>query len=1538
MNLIWKGAFFISCWFGCTQASFAADGCVKSHEVQVVSEPLLAAVRCCHDEGWCDSDIGGTCHGDAISFSQGQSVCKDRSARLCTLAELNTGFCCGTGCNYDQKSVWFDNCATSPCVHGSCTSTAKQYECACEQGYRGNNCEVAVPMKVTRAPTAGLASLTQSASSSSSSGSEMFGAHSFDVLADAADRMKGRMLNRTAELATETMEALGMKAAVEEMTGEGGMLEDLEETARDAIVDIFGPMFEKNETLQVDVDDVMGDTMEKLANFLKTCSESQVPQHREATAQSAVEDFLRNLTATIENKWNDLVASTSYSVGGGLTLPAIYKQWGFTRVNGGIAFDAGYKFPDEKAYFGIGGKLGFYMYGEEKSAQYAFIPKARMEASFKMKFYPWTPMQDWGQQRALEAQGLDGQLEVVKDLAEGIATGQFVTPFCFGLCSEDEVPHDVRRSISGRASVSTPDCGIEFRAKSELMTLGGVAYVLAGEDLRSVLDEVGIAGLGFSDVDITMGVSLNGNVLFEAVGAPSYDNGNKLSFLGSDLLLGVTVEKQPFYKRLRLTAGMSADNSGKAFRLRDIDGQFGLSVHVQLEKFTTSTSAEFKVTLPIAVCVENCEDPVKRRDIYFVGELGIEFNPTPQASGDIMAAGFWNEAFGMPFLHIGDMILGLSIDLMTMLPSRLTVGGAACLGKAFNCENRLAPYIEARGYVGLSWKTMQDNFFIAMVSELTIGGLFDVFSDFAPGLSKVKPLLGGSILESGIYPYDESKCVAGAELDMDCFAVVSLAFIDKELNFGNGNVVTIPSGVQLRGKLNLAGWEIQVYFKVDERSLIADVRMDPVAVSIGGFELLKIGERLENGHVVGGARFYMAFVALPPQAAIDISGALEIPIIGASGSVAILLNGDEFSFDASISLFWGILTSRAYASWDWGFNKFSMGLEGISFGLVKLNELSFAFDKADRRGVFKGKITVLAIASLSVEVSVGRSDDAFLLGFGVSASFLGATLTVSGSGKVRNPLSSSEWALSVSASLDLAALGDEIMKGLKAVAEFAEQAWNAVADFTKKAVAWIGDRLRDFGNAIMAGIDKAVEFLDKIFGSLHLKKLYDAAKKLLSGDFAGFFQGVGAWFKSVFTKSTVRNHKLTVIPWMKDEYNCPYVLEQWEVRTCGALFGLICDTEYHARMIRDKACLQSRARALADSEEMAEDANEVDAEAVASKRANPGYSAVLAGARIPTPRVNNKVGANFATSGGYIPSAKAEATIDVGVRALAGKGGSGFEGWETKLSVRTPVDYSTRAAFESSVRSAKRSAADQASKKVLKNQAGVSLPKAARMGARLPPGAQGRHSGVTLDLSEVDPPILGTAQPVVEACGDDDDDSFSESFADSAPKLVSSDPRCKPASVRLIMDEEFAEPPVEILETGSYVCGSEFAVLSWQAKYGADCGRLSSNVVRQIVTAVPPEIELLYAPGPATIAVGEFEQPSQNSTWVPEWHAGCSMSMSISWDDVVVSSSCGRQEVQRTWAAMLDFDYTSVDTQKCTLPPTNSYVQLLTVVNSSVAC
>ncbi|KAJ9441198.1 hypothetical protein DIPPA_10187 [Diplonema papillatum] len=1473
--IIWISA--VLCWLvPSTLASFAADGCVASGEVPKVTQPQLAAVLCCRDGDWCDSDIGGRCHGDSVGFVEASDICASRAARVCTLAELASRVCCDTGCGYDDLAAWYDNCVSGPCVHGTCTSTKESYTCSCDAGFTGDDCDEEIP--TTRGPsTPGPSQTFTSAPGQEGSHGELFGAHSFDFLLEAAEKLKARMVNQTAEASADALEALGFEDVFSRLT-DNGQLQELEEQARDKWDELFGDLLEKDD-FGFNMFDAFEPAMQQVGNVMETCSASRLPQDPQ-------ERFGQALAA--EEELDELARRTL----------------GSEDVKMGASIVVGYDLQ--------------------------FTNRSKVSGDNVLR-------------RSAEVQSVDAKVAKARVLAEGAATGELVTPFCFGDCVEADGngANDARRSIFGLARMRIEsDCKIEMGATVEEITLGGVAYVLGGDDMRAALETVHVEGLGFRDVDLSMDVTMEGNVLFTAVGAPSYDDGSTLSFLGTDLKIGVTAEKQPKYKRLRLTAGMGADDSEKVFRIRDMQGHFGLSLHMQYEKMFSSMSTEFKVNLPVAVCVENCEDSASRRDLYFIGELGLEFNPTPQVSGDLTAAGWWYKAFGMPFLHLGDMILGLSLDLMTFLPSRLTAGGAVCLGKADNCENRVAPYIEARGYVGLSWKTMQDNFFIAMVSRLTIGDLFDVFAEFAPELSNVKPLVGSKILESGIYPYDESACDAGAELDMDCFAVVSFAFIDKELDFSSGNVVKIPSGVQVSGKLNLGGWEIQVYVKADERSLVADVRMDPLALTIGGFDLMRIGERFENGHVVGGAKFFMAFVALPPMAGIDIKGAIEIPLIGATGEVSILLDDDEFSFRTSVSLFWGIWSSTTYAAWDWRFSRFNMGLEDVSFGVVKLEELSFAFDSAEKLGQFKGKITVLGIVGVSVDVRIGGSGSGgtlFSLAFDVSGTAFGATLSVRGQGTLRKPLRNSDWDLVPTTSFDAEALKEDIEKAVKAAAEFAEEAWGAVTDFAKDGLKFVQDKV---GGFVLDTFDKAGDFLGRVMKSPVVKKLADNVKKILKGDFGGFLDSVGGAIKGVVTTQSVRNHQTTTLSTM-DEYNCNKKRETWDVRTCDR-FKTVCNTKSYSRMIPNEPCLKERAKDLEAAEEKAEDIAVVEKEVEDSKAGNPGLVAVLAGVQIPTPRIGTFGGAVLQTRDGSLPDAKVAVAIEAGVQALAGTGGgsSAVEGTETPFSVPSSFDYSSPEAFEASVREATKSIVDKAKDAVLSKQAGVKLAKADLLMKTPAPftfpllpwssgswatafGAQARF-GDALDVSGVAAPVVGAAKPVTHVC--------SEGTPWEAPDLEFTASQCREASVDVIDTENLAGPPFGV--TTSFVCGTHFKKVLWQAKYGSDCGRATSSVVEQIVTIVPAEIELTHEPGPATVSAAEFERPSEGNTWMPQWDVECYLSMLIDSEDVLVSSTCGRQVVERTWTASIDFEGTAVDTRSCEPPPTKSYVQFITVLTA----
>lgn len=86
-----------------------ADGCRRS---QGSRNPEMrsavsgfASVRCCSNTGRrCEtSSIGCLQHQ---TYGQAQQACARRNMRLCTVPELDSGVCCGTGCGFDGHHVW----------------------------------------------------------------------------------------------------------------------------------------------------------------------------------------------------------------------------------------------------------------------------------------------------------------------------------------------------------------------------------------------------------------------------------------------------------------------------------------------------------------------------------------------------------------------------------------------------------------------------------------------------------------------------------------------------------------------------------------------------------------------------------------------------------------------------------------------------------------------------------------------------------------------------------------------------------------------------------------------------------------------------------------------------------------------------------------------------------------------------------------------------------------------------------------------------------------------------------------------------------------------------------------------------------------------------------------------------------------------------------------------------------------------------------------------------------------------------------------
>ena len=67
------------------------------------------------------------------------------SAILCCILVVVYLLVCNAGFTGMNCETSIDNCASNPCVNGTCTDLVNGYSCTCQPGYTGTNCDMLVP-------------------------------------------------------------------------------------------------------------------------------------------------------------------------------------------------------------------------------------------------------------------------------------------------------------------------------------------------------------------------------------------------------------------------------------------------------------------------------------------------------------------------------------------------------------------------------------------------------------------------------------------------------------------------------------------------------------------------------------------------------------------------------------------------------------------------------------------------------------------------------------------------------------------------------------------------------------------------------------------------------------------------------------------------------------------------------------------------------------------------------------------------------------------------------------------------------------------------------------------------------------------------------------------------------------------------------------------------------------------------------------------------------------------------------------------------
>ncbi|XP_047124114.1 uncharacterized protein LOC101237974 isoform X1 [Hydra vulgaris] len=235
-----------------------------------------------------------------------------------------------------------------------------------------------------------------------------------------------------------------------------------------------------------------------------------------------------------------------------------------------------------------------------------------------------------------------------------------------------------------------------------------------------------------------------------------------------------------------------------------------------------------EVRIPINVGEIVVDGMVMERSLTLGGQIKHKVG-SEDISGSLYMSGMWYHAFGLDWLNIGNINLGLTITIGSPIPvTGFQFGGQLEFGT--NCLYH-ADFDEAghclriQIYFGYGKPT----YFYGKISSLTIGKLVRMCGGRAtlPDIVNVAGFPKGLMVS-----YNAGKDAV-------------------DLRFVNGPV--IPDGFQLQGVLNLFGYSISAHIKYSSREIYIDGDLDPI--NLGGFVIMSRNE----SHLNVGPKLHFAY-------------------------------------------------------------------------------------------------------------------------------------------------------------------------------------------------------------------------------------------------------------------------------------------------------------------------------------------------------------------------------------------------------------------------------------------------------------------------------------------------------------------------------------------------------------------------------------------------------------------------------------------------------------------------------------------------------
>ena len=486
------------------------------------------------------------------------------------------------------------------------------------------------------------------------------------------------------------------------------------------------------------------------------------------------------------------------------------------------------------------------------------------------------------------------------------------------------------------------------------------------------------------------------------------------------------------------------------FSIASADGERGMVVSLG---HALPDGAIGSVYLPLTICLKNC-NRASRQEFTVEGALRVTFLPGGvEVRGRLAYFGVIESLLGLP-VTLEDPVVGVGLNLNTLVPTYIEISGSIHLGYKNNCYDSSSGVWDkvSSKCIHASVDLFYDVFDVpstridVRVSSMSLESMMNIAMNFVEVLVGKPP---GSIADAFTLPgflgnlevswnsKFDGKCPSAT--DPDCKAFFSAGLL---------------SGVQASGSIrNIFGSQNIMDFSV-------------AGSAYTGVDLSASGHLSIANVLTIDATLDLGVRAINPKLDFSLVGKAEIPALHISADIKAVLKtsirGVYVEFDVSLSFFKGIVNPEATIKLKYGSTsdreiaklddessrgvavlsapELAVSIKNFNVGIVKINQISVELSGSSF--TLSAKVSVRMFVSVKITLKVSKSE----ITFSATTDLKLITWTVSATVGINKKKFSLDFSMTENISGAIVALAGEVAKAVGAAAKKALAAMSEFAD------------------------------------------------------------------------------------------------------------------------------------------------------------------------------------------------------------------------------------------------------------------------------------------------------------------------------------------------------------------------------------------------------------------------------------------------------------------------------------------------------------